>query len=198
MVSCVIIATMFQYANDTSGWKDDWQFEYRFGAFYIFPPNGVIEPVDALRQTYDLRSASGCQAHISLSESLAAPLSDEQLEEIRTALSAVQPFEIRYGSLRSSPPYPGICYSITPEDNFRALRSALHSTSAFVGVPLKHEHIAPHMTIAEFISLERTNELLQELSGKVPEGTFRCDSIEYAIPNNQFYFERVLTIPLKG
>ncbi len=54
------------------------------------------------------------------------------------------------------------------------------------------------MTIAEFISVERTNELLQELSGKVPEGTFRCDSIEYAIPNDKFYFERVLTIPLKG
>ncbi|MBK8509676.1 MAG: 2'-5' RNA ligase family protein [Candidatus Competibacteraceae bacterium] len=178
---------MFQYANDTSGWKDDWQFEYRFGAFYIFPPTGVIEPVDALRQTYDPRSASGCQAHISLSESLPAPLSDEQLEQIHTALSAVQPFDIRYGPLRSFPPYPGVCYSITPEDNFRTLRSTLHSTSAFAGVALKHEHIAPHMTIAEF-----------ELSGKVPEGTFRCDSIEYAIPNDKFYFERVLTIPLKG
>ncbi len=189
---------MFQYANDTSGWKDDWQFGYRFGAFYIFPPTGVIEPVDALRQTYDPKSASGCQAHISLSESLPAPLSDEQLEQIHTALSAVQPFDIRYGPLRSFPPYPGVCYSITPEDNFRALRSALHSTSAFVGVPLKREHIAPHMTIAEFLTLQQTNELLEELSGKVPEGTFRCDSIEYAIPNDQFYFERVLTVPLKG
>jgi hypothetical protein len=52
------------------------------------------------------------------------------------------------------------------------------------------------MTIAEFISVQRTDELLHELSGHVPEGTFRCDSIEYAVPNERFYFERVLTIPL--
>lgn len=187
---------MFEYANDTSGWED-WQFEYRFGAFYIFPPTGVIEPVDALRQTYDPKSASICRAHISLSESLPAPLSDEQLEQIHTVLSTVQPFHIHYGPLRSFPPHPGVCYSITPEDNFRALRAALHSTSAFVGVPLKHEHIAPHMTVAEFVTSQQTDELLEELSGKVPEGTFRCGSVEYAIPNDKFYFERVLTIPLK-
>jgi len=186
-----------EYAKDTSGWEE-WQFEYRFGAFYIFPPTGVIEPVDALRRTYDPKSDSICPAHISLSESLPASLLDGQVQEIRTALSAVQPFNIQYGPLRSFPPHPGVCYSITPEDEFRRLRSVLHSTSAFAAVPLKHEHIAPHMTIAEFISVERTNELLQELSGKVPEGTFRCGSIEYAVPNERFYFERVLTIPLNG
>lgn len=187
---------MFEYANHTSGWEE-WQFEYRFGAFYIFPPAGIIEPVDDLRQTYDSKSASICQAHISLSEPRQTPLLDEQVEEIRAALSAVQPFDIKYGPLRSFPPYPGVCYSITPEDKFRALRAALHATSSFAGIPLRHEHIAPHMTIAEFISVDRTNELLQELTGKVSEGTFRCDSIEYAVPNTRFYFERVLTIPLR-
>ena len=188
---------MFKYADGTSGWES-WQFGYRFGAFYIFPPSGVIEPVDALRQTHDPRSASICQAHISLSEPLPAALLQEQVHEIRAALSAIRPFELRYGPLRSFPPHPGVCYAITPEDPFRALRAALHSTSAFAGVPLRHEHIAPHMTVAEFISVERTDELLQELSGKVPEGAFRCGSIEYAVPNERFYFERVLSIPLDG
>ena len=54
------------------------------------------------------------------------------------------------------------------------------------------------MTIAEFISLEITAELLHQLSGKVPEGTFRCDSVAYAVPNDDFYFERILEIPLDG
>lgn len=186
-----------KYATDTSGWEG-WQFEYQFGAFYIFPPTGIIEPTDALRRAYDAKSASICQAHISLSEPLQAPLSDEQVQEIRNALCAVPSFNIHYGPLRSFPPYPGVCYSIAPEDEFRGLRAVLHSTPAFVGVPLKHEHIAPHMTIAEFISLERTNELLHELSGKVPEGTFCCGSIEYAVPNDRGYFERVLALPLNG
>jgi 2'-5' RNA ligase len=123
---------------------------------------------------------------------------DEQLEQIRTALAAVQPFDIRYGPLRNFPPHPGVCYAITPEANLRALRSVLHATAPFTGVALRHEHIAPHMTVAEFMTVERTHELLQALSGKVPEGTFRCGSVEYAVPNDKFYFERVLTIPLRG
>lgn len=186
-----------KYAKETSGWEE-WQFAYRFGAFYIFPSTGVIEPVDALRRRYDPKSASICQAHISLSAPLQAPLSDEQVQEIRTALSALRPWDIQYGPLRSFPPHPGVCYSIAPEDMFRRLRAALHATSAFAGIPLTREHIAPHMTIAEFISLERTDELLQELSGSVPEGAFRCGSVEYAVPNDRFYFERVLEIPLGG
>ena len=131
----------------------------------------------ALRRLYDPKTASICRAHISLSEPLQAPLTNEQLREIRTALSAVQPYDIQYGPLRSFPPHPGVCYSIAPEAEFRRLRAVLHATSAFAGIPRHHELIAPHMTIAEFISLERTAELLQQLSGKVPEGTFRCDSV---------------------
>jgi hypothetical protein len=100
------------------------------------------------------------------------------------------------GPLRSFPPYPGVAYVITPEDTFMKLRSRIHETSLFKDTQLRREHIAPHMTIAEFITVERTNELLKELSGKVPEGTFLCSAIEYAIPNPDFYFERVLRLPL--
>ena len=52
------------------------------------------------------------------------------------------------------------------------------------------------MTLTEFITLERTNDLLRKLQGKVPEGSFPCDSIEYAVPNENFYFERVLCISI--
>ena len=72
---------------DASAWED-WQKEYRFGACYIFPPPGVIEPVDALRRRYDPRSASYCQAHVSLSEPLSGPLTSQQLTELRAASCA--------------------------------------------------------------------------------------------------------------
>jgi hypothetical protein len=52
------------------------------------------------------------------------------------------------------------------------------------------------MTIAEFITLERTEELLRELQGTVRTGRFRCAVIEYALPNANFLFERILTLPL--
>ncbi len=56
--------------------------------------------------------------------------------------------------------------------------------------------MTPHITVAEFITVERTDALLQELRGNVPEGTFLCDAVEYAVPNHEFYFERVLTLPI--
>ena len=184
----------FKYA-DTSHWEG-WQREYRYGAFYIFAPSGIIETIDQLRRKYDPKSDSYCQAHISLSEPLRAPLTDEKVQELRVTLSSVEPFEIHYGPLLSFPPYPGVVYAITPEDMFMKLRSRIHETSLFKDQRLMREHIAPHMTIAEFITIERTRELLEELSGKVPEGTFLCCAIEYAIPNHDFYFERVLRLPL--
>lgn len=64
--------------QDTSGW-DDWQLEYRFGGFYIFPPIGVIEDVDALRAAHDPTSHLICQAHISLSDPLPQPLTEDFL-----------------------------------------------------------------------------------------------------------------------
>jgi 2'-5' RNA ligase len=184
----------FQYA-DTSRWEG-WQREYRYGAFYIFPPPGIIEPIDQLRRKYDPKSDSYCQAHISLSEPLGAPLTDEQVQELHDTLSSIEPFEIHYGPLRSFPPYPGVVYAITPEDTFMNLRSRIHETSLFKDQQLMREHIMPHMTIAEFITIERTRELLEELSGKFPEGTFLCSAIEYAIPDHDFYFERVLRLHL--
>ncbi len=186
---------MVQYAQKMSGWEE-WQPEYRFGAFYIFPPDDIIGPIDALRKKYDPKSDAICQAHISLSESLAKPITDADMAELQSILSKIEPFEITYGPLRDFPPHPGVCYRIEPESSFRKLRNALHAASSFKVVPLQREHIAPHMTIAEFVSVERTKELLQELSGKVPAGTFLCDEVELAVPDENFYFKRVLKLPL--
>ncbi len=186
---------MIEYAQKMANWES-WMPEYRFGAFYIFPPDDIIRPIDDLRKQYDPKSDAICQAHISLSESLAKPLTDADITEFQSILSEIEPFEITYGPLRDFPPHPGVCYRIEPESGFRKLRNALHSASSFKDVPLRREHIAPHMTVAEFVSVERTKELLQELSGKVPEGTFLCDEIELAVPDESFYFKRALKLRL--
>jgi 2'-5' RNA ligase len=180
---------------DTSSWEQ-WQRDYRYGAFYIFPPPGLIEPIDTLRNVHDPKSAAACQAHISLSAPQPQPLAASDLAELQARLSKIEPFEVHYGPLRDFLPYPGDVFAITPEDRFQELRSAIHRTSLFGGTQLKRAPIAPHMTIAEFISIGRTVELVQELRGQVREGAFFCDTIEYAVPNSAFYFERVLTILL--
>jgi 2'-5' RNA ligase len=130
-----------------------------------------------------------------LSEPLKKDFDEEHLQELETALESIAPIKIHYGPLRSFSPYPGVAYVIQPEDEIMQLRSIIHSTSLFRDTALRRAHIAPHMTIAEFITVETTDDILKELTGNVPEGTFLCGSIEYAVPNARFYFERVLTLP---
>jgi hypothetical protein len=55
------------YPRDTSG-REDWQLDYRYGGFYLFPPDGIIEDLDALRERNDPMSHRICQAHVSLSD----------------------------------------------------------------------------------------------------------------------------------
>ncbi len=93
---------MFKYVEPTAQWKK-WQHEYRYGAFYIFPPAGIIEYVDDLRAKYDPESASYCQAHLSLTEPLSGPLTDSQLAEVKNVLSNLQPFTVTYGPLCTFP-----------------------------------------------------------------------------------------------
>lgn len=181
---------------ETTGWEE-WMHEYKYGVFLIYPPVGHIEAVDALRQKYDPKSAVICQAHITLSESLQNPLTEDQLKELQEALATIEPFEIQYGPLRAFPPYPGVTFRIEPEDRFMKLREAIHATSIFKDSPMTKKDRAPHMTIAEFgLDWPATEKLMKELEGKVPERSFLCDQIELAVPDKNFHLHRVLKIPL--
>ena len=151
--------------------------------------------VDELRRVNDPRSHAICQAHISLSEPLPRPLSDPDLEELRSVLTAVDPFVIHYGPVVSFPPYPGVAYAIEPQAQFRELRKAIHAGHLFRDSLRSREAAPAHLSIAEFIPVARTEELLHELGG-VPEGDFMCDRIEYAAPDDGFRFRRLGAIPL--
>ena len=63
-------------------------------------------------------------------------------------------------------------------------------------IDLAKEPVAPHMTIAEFITLERSEEILTALGASVGGGIFRCDEIVYATPDDSFRFHAVLSMPL--
>ncbi len=184
-----------KYADKTDHWEN-WWHGYYYGAFYIFPPEEVMKEVDALREKYDPKSAGFCRAHISLSEPLNKKISASDVESLRNDLSSMNPFEIKYGPLRTHPPYPGVTYTITPENEFERLRKVIHENKLFQGVELKRSKIVPHMTIAEFITMEQTNELFDELKGEVKSGKFLCKEIVLAVPNNDMYFNPIISIPI--
>jgi len=190
-----LIAKDIRYTQDTSSWTD-WQLEYRYGTFLIFPPPGIIEYVDNLRREYDPRSHASCQAHISLSEPLPRELTDADLVDLHEVVGAIGPFTIAYGNVHPTPPYPGVVYDIDPKTNFNALRRSVHSIPLFERSPLSRRDIPAHMTIAEFITMEQSIELAADLRGRVREGTWECNQIEYAVPDEAMRWQRVLTVPL--
>ena len=179
--------TVTTYVADVSHWED-WQRRYRFGVLLIFPPDPPRGQVNALRAKYDPRSQSGCDAHISLTIPFPRPVTRTDWAELESIASGIAPFPIRYGPLRNYLPHPGVCLAIEPQDELDRLRAALEVASCFVGAPTRRYPFSAHMTIAEFISAERTEALMRELKGVAPRGVFACDGVSYAVPDAGFHF----------
>jgi hypothetical protein len=175
------------YAADTSQWQE-WQRAYRFGVLLILPHDPPAKEVNDLRSVYDPIGQSICEAHISLTVPLPRPVNDEHLRELRSIASTIEPFSIHYGPLTNYLPNPGVVLAIEPEDRLERLVTTLERASVFEGAPARSWPFSPHMTITEFISVERTKELMVELQGLTPEGDFLCNNISYAVPDGDFHF----------
>ena len=175
------------YEADIGHWED-WQKGYRFGTLLILPPDPPLTQVNALRAEHDPRSQSICGAHISLTIPLPRPLSKANWSELESIASDTQPFPIHYGPLTHYLPHPGVCLAIEPQSELDRLRAALETASLFEGAPARTHPFSAHMTIAEFISAERTESLMAELAGLAPEGAFACTGVSYAVPDADFHF----------
>ncbi|MDE3000107.1 MAG: 2'-5' RNA ligase family protein [Gemmatimonadota bacterium] len=186
---------MIKYVDDTSKWEN-WQRDYRLGVILILPPPDVSREIDILRVRYDPRSAAWCPAHITLSDPLSSEMSPSLAGEIRGVLSNVGPFKLHYDKLYASKRHAGVAYRITPREPVERLKDLLHGTSGFAGETHRRRDIAPHMTIAEFISIEESLRLCARLQDTAPAGFFLCDRLTYMVPDDGFRFQRRSTFPL--
>lgn len=64
----------------------------------------------------------------------------------------------------------------------------VHATRLFAAADPYRREIPPHMTIAEFISLDESVALERSLVGRAIEGFWQCDEVVYAIPDDDFAF----------
>lgn len=186
---------MIKYVDDTSKWEN-WQRDYRLGVILILPPPDVSREIDLLRARHDPRSAAWCPAHVSLSDPLSSEMSPALAGEIRGVLSDVRPFRLHYDGLYASTRHAGVAYRITPREPIERLKDVLHGTSGFADAVHRRRDIAPHMTIAEFISIEESLQLCARLQDTAPVGSFMCDRLAYMVPDGSFRFQRRLTFPL--
>ena len=119
------------------------------------------------------------------------------LIEVARVLADVPPIDFTYGPVTDMGHPPGVVYAISPHEPFFALRQMIHATSAFAGQALPRANRSPHMTLAEFITAEQSAELLRKLKD-LPPGTFRCNEVVFAVPDETFHFSPMATIALGG
>lgn len=188
-------AAITAYADPTAAWEP-WYEEYRYGALYVFPPSTVRARVNALRERHDPRSQAICEAHVSLTVPLPQPLSPAQAAEVAGVLRTTPSFEITWGPVHQYPGIPGVVLKIGPVAHLQQLVSRLEACACFRGAAARRYPFSPHMTIAEFISLEKSADLVSDLMGEELGGHFRCTEIVYAVPDAAFHFTERMSWPL--
>ena len=162
----------------------------------ILPPPEVAQQIDPLRAKYVPRSFAICPTHISLSDPLSQDMTPGLQEEVGHILNAISPFQLHFDRLQASTEYAGVYYPINPQDPIDALKQALHTSSAFNGQVYRRRKIPAHMTVAEFLSIEDSFMLCEELQGTAPSGSFICDRLSFVVPDERFCFQEVGTFLL--
>lgn len=178
------------YVSDTSKWER-WQKDYRLGLILIMPPEDAAQQINVLRAKYDPRTYSYCPAHITLSDPLGLEMTPERDAEIAAILGTIKPFRLYYDQPEASHERGGVTYPIRPREPIDALRDALHKASVFCRPPYYTRTIAPHMTIAEFVNIEESWRILEEIKDTAPRGSFLCNRLEFIVPDIHMKFHRV-------
>lgn len=179
-------------AVDISGWEP-WQRDYRYGVILVMPPPHVAAPINALRETYDPKSHAICSAHISVSDPLSGRLTDDAREEIQHLLATVHAFDVHYEGPTASAARPGVTCHVSPQERFDVLKRVIHQASVFSSTAYGRRDIPAHLTIAEFLTIEESLRVCVELARTakpVLRGSFRCDRLDYLVPDVNFRFQR--------
>lgn len=191
------MAPLSAYAASMVGWQP-WQREYRFGVILIYPPEPIRSVVNRLRAEHDPRSQRYSDAHISLSVAAPSAPTDEQWAVLESALAECEPISIEYGPLKTFEGHPGVVLHVEPRSELDRLRRVVESSLPFSAAAPRRWPFSPHMTIAEFISLERSAELMVELSELDLNGEFSCSHLVHAVPDESFHFAEHRSLLLGG
>lgn len=182
---------------DESNWEKNWQKEYKYGIFLIFPPEPHLSAITALRNKYAWAQASQCNAHISLSVQVPQAVTQAHLNELQNKLNHVDPINIKYGPVVEKPQHRGVVLEISPQDQLKSLLQIVESASVFSGGLKREYDYWAHMTIAEMLSWDQTYEIISELKDLPLSGEFKLEYVSYAVPDEKFEFTERARIYLR-
>lgn len=181
-----------EYARELIHWRE-WQKEYRYGVILIVPPDPLRQQIDELRAKYEPIGQAIFGSHISLTVPLGREVGENEWAELKRIAAGIEPVTINYGPLTSFlPESPCIYLAIEPKTTLRKIYTAVERAAVFAGAPPRKYPFVPHMTITEFIGIERSaetaKELLEKLKDITPSGSFLCTGLSYTVPDEEFLF----------
>lgn len=187
------------YPNEKQ-WKEEWKQEYKYGVILFTPPEPTYTIVNKLRKKYDPKSFANCVAHISLTMPLKQPLTENHIHNIEENLKTIKPFQVTYGPVINFVPVaPGIVFKVNEQKSFEALYKQIEATQGISFYPRKWPFKA-HLTIAEFLDDETTEELTTKLNNSLDKdvlyGKFTCKNVTYMVPDQNFCFREIVSIGL--
>jgi 2'-5' RNA ligase len=181
-----------EYTGDVSHWEE-WQKEYRYGVILIVPPDPPLGQVDELRARYDPIGQEICRTHISLTVPLMREIGEADWAELQKIAAGIKPVNIYYGPLTSFLPDSACIFlAIEPKRELEKIVARIERAAVFNGAPSRKLPFIPHMTITEFVGLEKSTEkikdLMEELKDFALTGSFLCEGLSYMVPDVNFHF----------
>lgn len=152
--------------------------------------------IDPLKARYDPDAPYACPTHISVSDPLRLEMTPGRDAEIARLLRSIDPFVLHFDKPRASREHAGVAYPITPQAPIDALKRALHQAAVFDGKVYKRRDIPAHMTIAEFVTIEESFRIVEEIGDSAPSGSFLCDELAFIVPDIAMRFYVVKTFAL--
>lgn len=187
---------MVSYVTDTSAWQP-WQRDYRLGLILILPPPEIAALIDPLRAKYDPGAAASCPTHISVSDPLRLEMTPDLDAEVATILADIPAFRLTFDRPRASREHAGVAYPIAPQAPIDELKCRLHQAAVFEGKAYQRRDIPAHMTIAEFVTIEESFRIVEELGDAAPHGSFLVDRLAFIVPDVEMRFHVVKTYGLE-
>ena len=117
-------------------------------------------------------------------------------EEISGILGRIDPFILYYDKLMASRDHAGVAYPITPHEPIDELKKGLDQAAIFQGKVCGRRDIPAHVTIAEFVTIEESWRICEEIQDSAPSASFLCDQLEFIVPDINMEFQRVKTYTL--
>jgi 2'-5' RNA ligase len=141
----------------------------------VVPPEPIRRRIDEVRRRFDKVWAGFVLGHVSLMRPVRRQFNPKEVEQIRAALSGIQPFNARTRNMEALTSSEGLYLSlrVEPEEPFDKMHRAI---AAIVGEEASFISFHPHITVGSFVNQDALARAYDEIKADFPSTRFPVDA----------------------